>query len=49
MGGKYTLEVQLYTTNENSIEYKIDFIQFIVDDITSLCLPEMEYFSYPGQ
>ncbi|KAE9537343.1 hypothetical protein AGLY_006366, partial [Aphis glycines] len=48
MGGKYTLEVQLYTTNENSIEYKIDFIQFIVDDITSLCLPEMEYFSYSG-
>jgi len=49
MGGKYTLQVQLYTTNENSIEYKIDFIQFIVDDITSVCLPFMKYFSYTAQ
>jgi len=45
MGGKYTLEVQLYTKNEDSIEYKINFIQFIVDDVLSFCLPFMEYFS----
>jgi len=49
MGGKYTLEVQLYTKNEDSIEYKINFIQFIVYDIMSLCLPVMEYFSYNQQ
>jgi len=46
MGGKYTLEVQLYTKNENIIEYKINFIQFIVDDIMSICLPLMGYFYY---
>lgn len=43
MGGKYNLEVQIYLTKEN-IEYSIPFIQFVVDDKLSACLPYIEYY-----
>lgn len=41
MGGKYDLEVQLYT-NKKNIEYRIPFIQFVVDDILAMCLEYIE-------
>lgn len=44
MGGRYNLEVQLYpTNNENSVEYRLPMIQFIVDDELSTCTPFLEY------
>lgn len=41
MGGKYDLEVELYTIKDN-IEYRIPFIQFVVDDILTMCLEYIE-------
>lgn len=43
MGGKYNLEVQIYLSKEH-IKYTIPFIQFIVDDKLSACLPYIEYY-----
>ncbi|VVC44103.1 PKD/REJ-like domain,EGF-like, conserved site,EGF-like domain,PLAT/LH2 domain [Cinara cedri] len=44
MGTKYILELQLYSTVEKKIDYKIDFIQFmaVIDD-TSLCITNIDF------
>lgn len=48
MGGKYNLELIINMTKEN-IEYRIPFVQFVVDDVLSMCIPYIEYYLYSEQ
>lgn len=49
MGMKYNLEVQLISTDEDEVKYIIPFIQFVVDNSVTVCLPfvnEVQYGIY---
>lgn len=52
MGIKYHLELNLMSVDEDKIKYIIPFIQFIIDNSASMCLPflnEIEYTKYEDE
>lgn len=48
MGGKYNLELKINIIKGN-IEYRIPFIQFVIDDALSACIEYIEHYLYNEQ